>query len=71
MLAYVGLPQNLKDLKDQSICTGGPDVIRKKHSLSTKLFPVSAYIGSSKNLKDLKHLYRSGWSSLLAAVLGI
>ena len=29
----------------------GPE---RKHGLSTKQFPVSAYVGSSKNLKDLK-----------------
>ena len=28
----------------------------RKHGLSTKQFPVAAYVGSSKNLKDLKHL---------------
>ena len=27
VFAYVGLPHNLKDLKDAILCTGGPDVI--------------------------------------------
>ena len=41
-LGDLGLNQNLKDLKE------------RKHDLSTKTIPVSAYGGSSKNLKDLK-----------------
>jgi len=36
------------------LCTGGADVIERKHGLSTEQVPVSAYVGSSKNLKDLK-----------------
>ena len=42
------------------LCTGGPDVILRKHGLSTEQFPVSAYIGSSKNLKDLKAVHQEG-----------
>ena len=46
VFAYVGLPQNLKDVKAGA------------HGLSTEQFPVSAYVGSSKNLKDLKAIRR-------------
>ena len=45
-LGYVGLNENLKDLKTHQS--------ERKHGLYTEQFPVSAYVGISKNLKDLK-----------------
>ena len=43
----------------------------RKHGLSTKQVPVSAYVGSSKNLKDLKgpHVAPFHQSGLSASVL--
>ena len=35
--------------------TGNPNRSERKHGLSAKQFPVSAYIGCSKSLKDLKN----------------
>ncbi len=46
VFAYVGLPQNLKDLKDAGLCCGSR--LRKGE--------VFAYVGSIQNLKDLTDL---------------
>ena len=50
---FVGLAQNLKDLKDRWAILGELKP-RGPKGQGSKQFPVSAYVGSSGNLKDLK-----------------